>query len=339
MISLAALTVVVSFATACALTPACRGWARRRGLLDVPNDASSHDVPTPRNGGFAIVPGLVAGAVAAGVWRHDGGMLLVVMALAIAAFAAIDEFHPMSYKLRFVCQILLAVIPVIAARDLAPERVELLPLGALAIPFVIFWLVGSLNGFNFMDGLNGLSSTAAIVSGVTISILGMLHGDGAAAIIGAAIAGAAAGFLPWNLPSGSIFMGDVGSATLGFLIGLSVLHLTRAGVPFFAAALPLLSFVSDAFLAVIRRAATGERFFSTRHRSHFYQRLNQQGWSHAAVTGAWAVLMTAAGAAAVVYDRFGSSPRATIAIGAVIALHAAVFTAIAIRQRRLPRSA
>jgi UDP-GlcNAc:undecaprenyl-phosphate/decaprenyl-phosphate GlcNAc-1-phosphate transferase len=321
----------VAFVTACVLTPLFRGWARRRGLLDVPNDASSHQIPTPRNGGFAVVLGILAGTAAAGGWR-DQGAVLIGCAFLVAAFAAIDEFKPLPRMSRLVGQIALAVLPFVLAPSLGPSRIEVLPLSIFAIPFGVLWLVGATNGFNFMDGLNGLASSAAIVSGVTIAILGSLHGDAATTIIGAAIAAAAAGFVPWNLPSGSIFMGDVGSATLGFLIGLCVLHLTRIGVPFLAAALPLLSFVSDAFLAVVRRALKGERFFATRHKSHFYQRLNQTGWSHAAVTGTWTVMMALTGVAAVLYDRMPS--LRVMLIVAVVLLHAAVFGTIAVRHQR-----
>ena len=327
----ALVAAAVAFATACVLTPVFRAWARRRGLLDVPNDASSHQVPTPRNGGFAIVLGILAGTAAAGGWREHGAVL-IGCAFLVAAFTAIDEFKPLPRLLRLVVQVGLAALPFVLAPELAPARIEILPLGLFAIPFAVLWLVGALNGFNFMDGLNGLASAAAIVSGITISVLGVVHGDAPATVIGAAIAAAAAGFVPWNLPSGSIFMGDVGSATLGFLIGLCVLHLTRIGVPFLAAALPLLSFVSDAFLAVVRRALKGERFFATRHKSHFYQRLNQQGWSHAAVTGAWTVLMGASGVAAVLYDRMPGSR--VVLIVAVVLLHAAVFGTIAMRHQR-----
>lgn len=333
----ALVAALAAFAVAFVLTPALRAWARRRGLLDVPNDASSHQVPTPRNGGFAIVAGILIGTAAAGSWRGEGALALLASSFLVALLAAVDEFRPLPRLFRFFAQLALAVVPVVLSRALAPARVDLaglvVPLGVLAIPFVVVWLVGALNGFNFMDGLNGLSSSAAIVSGCTIAVLGIRHGDIVATATGAAIAGAAAGFVPWNLPSGSIFMGDVGSATLGFLIGLCALHLASIGVSFTAAALPLLSFVSDAALAVIRRAAKGERFFATRHKSHFYQRLNQQGWSHAAVTGVWAVMMALTGVAAVLYDR--SPQLRPMLIAGVVLLHAAVFGAIALRHHRL----
>jgi len=128
-----------------------------------------------------------------------------------------------------------------------------------------------------------------------------------------------------------VFMGDVGSATLGFLLCLLSLRLVGDGVPVVAALLPLLSFCSDAFLAIIRRAAKGERFFATRHRSHYYQWLNQQGWPHTRVTGLWDAMMLSAAVLAVTWHYLPVQAQLT-GLGAVIALYAAVFVWVASRQ-------
>jgi Fuc2NAc and GlcNAc transferase len=328
------LPLLIAFAVSVIATPLCRAFALRRGLLDVPNDASSHAIPTPRNGGVAIVTGLAIAAIV--VLRSAAGWALLAPALAMAALAAVDELRPLPRGPRLVLQVGIAVGALAVLPSLIPRQLEIggvvVPLGIAGAAFALVWLVGAVNGFNFMDGLNGLSSSAAIVCGVTAAILSLRHHDAPGAVLGLAIAGGAAGFLPWNLPSGSIFMGDVGSATLGLLLGAMVLYLTSIGVPFGAAMLPLASFVSDALLAVIRRAVKGERFFATRHRSHFYQLLNQQGWPHAAVTAVWAVLMLLSAGAALAYEALSATGRMA-ALASIAAMHALVFSAIVLRRR------
>jgi UDP-N-acetylmuramyl pentapeptide phosphotransferase/UDP-N-acetylglucosamine-1-phosphate transferase len=330
------LTIVVlsAFAIAFVLTPIFRNVAHRRGLLDVPNDASSHKVPTPRNGGFAVFLGIVA----AFPWALGAAHMSVLFAMTLmtAALPAIDEFRPLPRALRFVIQLGMAVATVFVL-ELTNLSISLPfagrhELGALATVLAIVWLVGVVNTYNFMDGLNGLASTAAIICGATQAILFLQHHDTGAAIVALGLAAAAAGFVPWNLPSGSVFMGDVGSATLGFLLAVLSLRLIQDGVPVLPAILPVASFCSDAFITIVRRAAAGERFFATRHRSHYYQWLNQQGWSHTGVTALWALLVVAASIAALAYGALPEVGRVT-SIASVVILHATVFVWVASRQR------
>jgi len=328
------ITAVVAFALAVILTPIFRNAARRRGYLDVPNEASSHTVPTPRNGGFAIFIGITA---AFGAALAEPGVTRLLCAIVLnALLPAVDELRPLPRKLRLVIQAALAISTVLWL-ELGPDMVILPYLGATAIGWVgsvlaIIWVVAAVNAYNFMDGLNGLSSTAAIICGAAYAILFWQQGDSGGVIIAIGVAAAVAGFLPWNLPSGSVFMGDVGSATLGFLLALLSLRLMAGGTSPVAALLPLMSFCSDALLAIVRRALKGERFFATRHRSHFYQWLNQQGWPHARVTGLWAILIMASALLAIAWDRLPGVAQ-LMSLGAVALLHAVVFAWVASRQR------
>jgi UDP-N-acetylmuramyl pentapeptide phosphotransferase/UDP-N-acetylglucosamine-1-phosphate transferase len=328
------IAAAVAFTIAVILTPLLRNAARRRGYLDVPNEASSHTVPTPRNGGFAIFAGIVVAFLL--VRDQPGVAKLLAIVVLNASLPAIDEFRPLPRKLRLVAQLGLAVLTVLWL-GLGPESIVLpyvgvVHLGAVGVALAITWLVAVLNCYNFMDGLNGLSSTAAIICATGTAAMSWQQGDVAGAVIAAGIAGAAAGFLPWNLPSGSVFMGDVGSATLGFVLGLLSLRLVVQGVSPLAALLPLFSFCSDAFIAIVRRAAAGERFFATRHRAHYYQWLNQQGWSHTCVTGLWDLLMMSSAALAATWLHLSERAQ-VISLAAVLALHAAVFLWVASRQR------
>jgi Fuc2NAc and GlcNAc transferase len=334
MITRTLIAIPVAFTIAFTLTPVFRNAARRRGLLDVPNDLSSHTVPTPRNGGFAVFLGIIAVFGLALDSPHIGALL--VMTLITGALPAIDEFRPLPRSMRFYVQLAMAVATIVVLDltrlDVSVPFIGSYELGWMAAVLAVIWIVGVVNTYNFMDGLNGLASTAAIVCGVAQAVLFMQAGDEGAAMIALGVATAAAGFVPWNLPSGSVFMGDVGSATLGFLLAVLSLRLMQDGVPTLPAILPVASFCSDAFVTIIRRAARGERFFATRHRSHFYQWLNQQGWSHTAVTILWAMLVTSASIAAIAYRTLPDLGRCA-AIGAVVAVHAAVFAWVASRRR------
>jgi UDP-GlcNAc:undecaprenyl-phosphate GlcNAc-1-phosphate transferase len=318
---------ITAIAASALLTPMARAAGRRLGRLDVPNERSSHRVPTPRTGGYAIFAALILGLGAAGTFQDRGVAIVVVAAILLAALAVIDETRPLNRKMRFVVQIAVAAAALLfSATLLGAIDVHFLPpvpMHQAAIVVSLFWVVGLINAYNFMDGVNGIASLEAIICGVSIALLSLRAGDAIGATLAAAVAGAAAGFLPWNLPSGSIFMGDVGSATIGFLLGVLTIRLTNHGVSIVAAALPLAPFLFDSAVTIVRRAINGEAFFSTPHRSHFYQRLNRLGWSHTAVTALWGTLAVVCAATASIYD----SLRPALAAGvlcAVIAMHVAV---------------
>lgn len=318
---------MVALLTSAVLTPVARRLAIARGYLDVPNERSSHERPTPKTGGYAIIAGLVTAVGVTGAWREGAVAVIVAGALALATLAVIDDHRPLPRMLRFAFQIAIALLVVagLAQMHASIPREPSLAVW-LAGGVALVWLVGVINTYNFMDGLNGISSLAAIVTGVTLAILALRRGDVPMAALSAAIAAAAAGFVPFNL-RGSIFMGDTGSTTLGFVLGGSVLAAMRPGAWPIAAALPLLPFVLDAGVTIARRALRGERFFATPHRSHYYQRLQQQGWSHGAVSAIYAALTASCAAVALVFDRL--STKQSVAIVAALLLgHACMFAAV-----------
>jgi UDP-GlcNAc:undecaprenyl-phosphate GlcNAc-1-phosphate transferase len=321
--------------TTAILTPVVRRFGLRSGHLDVPNERSSHVRPTPRTGGWAIAAGIVAGVAAGGAFADRGVAVAVTAALLLAALAIIDERTELPRMLRLVLQIGVAVLTPIVA-GIAVHQLDLpfasIPLGWVAIPLSVFWIVGVTNGYNFMDGLNGISSVEAIVCGATMAALALRSGDTAAGALALALGAAACGFLPWNA-TGSIFMGDTGSATFGFLFAVLALRLTQDGTSIVAAALPLLPFLLDSGITLVRRALRGERFFSTPHRSHFYQHLQQQGWPHLAVSAVYGALAVCSAVAALQWDDLSDRYR-LLALAALLALHGAVFAVIEMRHQR-----
>ena len=160
-----------------------------------------------------------------------------------------------------------------------------LPLERLMVPFALLWVVGLTNAYNFMDGIDGLAAGQAVVTGLTMALLADQVGAGDAAVALAVLAGAVAGFLPFNWPAARVFMGDVGSGYLGFIFaGWAVLLELQAptlGAVALSAAV-LSPFLFDTTATLARRIARGEQWYES-HREHYYQRLVQHGWSHAAV--------------------------------------------------------
>ncbi|KAB7628253.1 glycosyltransferase family 4 protein [Alkalilimnicola sp. S0819] len=270
------------------LTACLRSYARRARLIDVPNSRSSHVVPTPRGGGLAIVISLLlAWAVLAGLGRLPWAVLLGAGLGGgwIALIGFIDDHRDVSARWRLLGQALATVwvlywLPV-AAVPLGDWWLEASWLVLLA-GIGIVWL---LNLFNFMDGIDGLAGLeAAMVAAGAVLLQWSLGEAQGMAWASAMLVAAAAGFLLWNWPPARIFMGDVGSATLGYLFGVMAV----SGV--FAPALSVWSwlillgvFIVDATYTLIHRLLRGERVYQA-HRSHAYQRAARWLGSHRRVT-------------------------------------------------------
>lgn len=294
------LTIAMSLCCAMCGTYLTRAWARR-ALLDHPNARSSHTVPTPRGGGLGICAGLVAASLAEPTLRDArvGGVLL-----AIAAISFADDLRPIGSRLRLVAHVGVAALAIVTLGSF--EMITVPPLFVMASPLLmtaltLVWLVGLTNAYNFMDGIDGIAGAQAVVAGVAWTLLGSQHDLPTVMAGGGAIAAAALGFLPFNWPRASIFMGDVGSATLGMAFALlPIVAVNGGGGPWAAGAgvLVVWPFIFDASFTIVRRARQGERLLEA-HRSHLYQRLVIAGWSHRRTTMTYAGLAALCGVGAV----------------------------------------
>jgi UDP-N-acetylmuramyl pentapeptide phosphotransferase/UDP-N-acetylglucosamine-1-phosphate transferase len=260
--------------------------------LDMPNERSSHQVPTPRGAGLVIVvvvSAAIAWAAGAGLVRVDAAAFA---ALTIAAISAIDDVRSLPSGLRLLVHLGCAVVAVLTVAN-ADNHTVTLPVIVLAV----VWIVGLTNAYNFMDGIDGISGAQAVVAGVAFALAALHVGLIGTAVCALAIASASAGFLMHNWSPARVFMGDVGSAFLGFSFAVMALQIgvwsPAAGI---AAALSLWPFVLDTALTFVRRALRGENVMQS-HRSHLYQQLVIAGWSHARVTVLYAAT-AALGAAA-----------------------------------------
>ena len=278
----ACTAVVIASALA---TGALRAQLQRRSILDHPNERSSHKRPTPRGGGLAVVP-IILFAWALYAAKPVAGALAVVIpgAAALALLSWIDDLRTLPASVRLIGQT--AVVATVLAlldgfglvfQGLLPPLFDKI---AAAVAWI--WFV---NLFNFMDGIDGISGVESIGIGGGLALLVLVTPAAAPeAWYGAAIAAAMLGFLIWNWHPARIFLGDVGSVPVGFLLGF--LLLTAAADGYWAAALILpLYYLADATITLLRRAARGEKVWRA-HREHYYQKAVQGGLSHAAVSGA-----------------------------------------------------
>lgn len=267
----------------------------RWGVVDRPNTRSSHSSPTARGGGIAILVVLLPLTTWAVGTKEESIILLVLLGatamLAVVSFT--DDLWSLHAPVRFGFHVLAAgaVVFALGWPDSGfPATVGWPGAAGSWIGFLVsaVWIAGYTNAFNFMDGINGLAAGQAVVTGAGTALLGGLAlSDFAAApvLVSCVVAGAAAGFLPHNFPRARMFMGDVGSVTVGFLLASVALWLVHVGGRELLVPLLLLhaNFVFDTGITLVRRILRGERFCQP-HREHFYQRLVRAGRSHAFVT-------------------------------------------------------
>ena len=273
------------------LTGAVRRYAVRRALLDIPNERSSHTVPTPRGGGLAIAAALALGVAALG---FSGMMQLKVMwsllggGAMVAGIGWLDDHRHVAPHWRVSVHTLAALWAVYCLGGLAKITVggEAWQIGWLGSVLAVIGVVWLINLYNFMDGIDGLAGVEAVTAGLGGAALLWWAGLPGLSLAAALLAASSAGFLWWNWPPAKIFMGDVGSGLLGYCFAVLALAGEKSGQAPAALLLLLLAvFVLDATFTLISRVAAGERWY-TAHRSHAYQRAVQLGDSHRRVTAA-----------------------------------------------------
>jgi UDP-N-acetylmuramyl pentapeptide phosphotransferase/UDP-N-acetylglucosamine-1-phosphate transferase len=255
----------------------------RRHALAQPNARSSHRAPTPQGGGIAVIAATIVVTVGgAGVLgeMYSAAAVEVFAVLAATAFIAvvggIDDLRPMPVAPRLMLQVL-AIALVIAAVPTDMRVVPSLPWWAerLSLLVALAWFV---NLVNFMDGIDWMTVAEVVPLTATVVLLSQPAAvPPPSTILALALLGAMLGFAPFNKPVAKLFLGDVGSLPIGLLLGWLLLQLARDGQGAAALLLPLY-YLADASVTLIRRVAAGEPFWQA-HRSHFYQRACDLGFS------------------------------------------------------------
>jgi UDP-N-acetylmuramyl pentapeptide phosphotransferase/UDP-N-acetylglucosamine-1-phosphate transferase len=254
-----------------------------RHAMAAPNARSSHRAPTPQGGGTAVVAatlGVAWGAIALlpALMQNQSGQFIVLTAAAalLAVVGAIDDMRSLPAAARLAIQCI-AVGAVIAA---LPDELRILPQMPWWVERACFLLGGVwlVNLVNFMDGIDWMTVAEIVPVTGAIALLGVAGAIGTLpALVAAVLLGAILGFAPFNKPVAQLFLGDVGSLPIGLLLGWLLLQLAAGGHLAAALILPLY-YLADATITLGLRIANGERVWRA-HRSHFYQRATDNGFS------------------------------------------------------------
>lgn len=309
----AILLLILSCLAALVLTRAARTLAPRLGLTDRPDGQRKlHRAPTALGGGVAVFLAMLlvlgAGWLFHAPWRaalasgqaHVLGLLAASTLLVVVGLA--DDARLLRGRQKLLGQ--LAAALVLIATGLCIKSFEVfgwrVDLGLLSVPFTIFWLLGAINSVNLLDGIDGLASTVGIILAGTIAFMAALTGDTAVALIALSLAGGLIGFLRYNFPPATIFLGDAGSMLIGLVVGSLAIEASLKGpgtvllaAPLAVCAIPIF----DSAAAVIRRKLTGRSLYST-DRAHLHHRLLERLGSNGRVLAVVAVCCSATCAAA-----------------------------------------
>ncbi|MEX3954891.1 glycosyltransferase family 4 protein [Trinickia sp. EG282A] len=317
-----AIAVAASVGCAAILAFLLKTGLAWRLATDIPNDRSLHDRPTPRVGGWGLVPIVVICMLvgAPHMWPF------AVCTLFLAAVSQIDDRRGLPARVRFAAH-LAAVVAIVA---IYPAAAPWWALAALA--FLMIWLI---NLYNFMDGADGLAGGMALIGfgGYALAALTTPHSEPELALVSVATAGAAAGFLVFNFHPARVFLGDAGSIPLGFLAGALGYWGWRTGAwPIWFPPMAFSPFIADASVTLLRRLARGEKFWQA-HREHYYQRMVRLGLGHARTAVCWYLLMlTGIMLALWVLDRSAVMQWAVVIVWALVLV--LVGAAIDLRWRR-----
>ena len=287
---------------------------------DHPNDRSLHTKPTPRSGGVAILAsvlfGLGVAALGFAVVPPSAGFLpndfasasvwIVGSIVLVATVSFLDDRSGLPIGIRFAVQIIAAVIVVWGVGLTLPSipipAVKTIELGWLAAPVTVLFLLWMTNLYNFMDGMDGFAGGMTTLGFGFFAYFGWRAGHPFMLVTATVVSMSALGFLFHNFPPARIFMGDVGSISLGFTGGALMLVGLRDGL--FDLWVPIMifsPFILDATVTVLRRAWQRQRIWEA-HRDHYYQRLVLSGWGHRRTVLAEYGIMALCGGLALVYQ-------------------------------------
>jgi UDP-GlcNAc:undecaprenyl-phosphate GlcNAc-1-phosphate transferase len=275
------LAFTIALAAAYFITPRVMNFAIKVGALDAPDDRKVHTSPIPRMGGLAIYAGFVL-AVLASMHVNREVMGLLVGGTVILIVGIIDDLKPLPARVKLLGQIVAASVLVmfdIRIEWLTNPFGEMLYVDYLSIPLTILWVVSLTNTVNLIDGLDGLAAGVSTIASITILLVALQQNFVTVAILTAALAGSAFGFLQHNFNPAKIFMGDTGSMFLGYMLAaISILGAVKSAatialiVPIVALGLPIL----DTAFAIIRRYMSGRPIFKP-DKGHLHHRLLEMG--------------------------------------------------------------
>lgn len=272
----------------------------KAGLIDRPNDRSSHRIPIPKGGGFGIFLVFLMSAFYTDLPLFSW---LPISLMSLVGFWG--DRNQISAKLRLVIQLFLAAIAILGSGQITLSLTYIFPLG-------IFWLifiVGTANFYNFMDGINGIAGITGFIGfGLLALYIMFVQGNNLLSTLAVCISLSCAGFLPLNIPKAKVFMGDIGSILLGSIFAWIIYLAAESFLDFFCMASFLFPFYADELTTMAVRIRDGERLTQA-HRRHLYQLLaNERQIPHWKVSigfGAMQLLIGLSVFFAMKFDAFG----------------------------------
>lgn len=314
MIAVILLPMVVALVISFLSTPIVKSFACKLGAIDVPKDERRmHKVPIPRMGGLAIFLGFII-SVLLFVEIDDQMKGILLGSVIIVVMGIIDDITPLRASLKFVVQILAALIPIYYGVQITcitnPNLLSDNPywnFGWLSVPITVIWIVGLTNAVNLIDGLDGLAIGVSSISALTMLAIAILVAEPQVAVIMAALVGACIGFMPYNMNPAKIFMGDTGSTFLGYILACITIQglfkfyaVISFVVPFLILGLPIF----DTMFAIIRRISHGQNPMAP-DRSHVHHRLIDMGLNQKQAVATLYVISAILGLSAVVLTTSG----------------------------------
>ena len=290
---LIALTFAIALVVGLVATPIVRGFAHGQGLLDEPGGRKVHRVAIPRLGGVAMV---IAFAAAVGVailmspdlgavggLRPNRAAAILVGVAVLVVVGVVDDVRGMRALVKLSFQVATAIVAWWLGLSIEMLHMPwgIVELGILSLPITVAWIVGVINAVNLIDGLDGLASGVVLTALGAFGLLAAVDGVDPTLPLIAATAGAAVGFLAYNLHPASIIMGDTGSMFLGFVVAAIAISLTQDGVHPVSPWVPIMALgvpIVDTAWAIVRRTARGEPFFVA-DRGHIHHQLLRRGLS------------------------------------------------------------
>lgn len=279
-----------------------RRWSLKRNLLDVPNERSSHTIPTPRGGGLVIVVNCLIVYSIYTLWTTGNfNWGYVTGAILVAGVSWLDDLYSITFVWRFGVHAAAASLAIFSTGYFREVYVPLfqLPVGneTIGLTLTFFWIVWLTNAYNFMDGIDGIAGMQVLAVGIGWFVVGNWLGAETAGFYGGVVAAATLGFLIQNWQPAKIFMGDVGSAFLGYTFAVLPLltgREIRAGSETLQL-LPLAAiffnwlFVFDTLYTFFRRLLRREKVWRA-HRTHIYQKFVSAGFAHQTVSMLYGVI-------------------------------------------------
>ena len=276
-----------------------RRLALQHQILDHPTERSSHSIPMPRGGGLAIVILVLAMSLwAASQIEITRSVIYIALGAILALVGWRDDLLSLSPNYRFLVQGLVGTISILGLGFFRVVRIPFfgeVDLGAVGIIITFLWIIGMINAYNFMDGIDGMAGGVAIVAGLGWMTLSGNVNNPFVFWVALSIAATSLGFLGHNWPPAKIFMGDVASTFLGYSFAvLPLLSADQSGDALTIGTILMWVVIMDTFMTFLRRLMRGENVFSG-HRTHLFQQLVVGGYKHGTISALYIFLTFLAG--------------------------------------------